>query len=529
MTRKIAMNTIRQVVQRLAQGQSYGKIQGEMKVSKGWISKINGTIEANELTHEKFLQLTDQEIHQKLYPPTSKARDEPNWEEVNEQLKMKHMTRLLAYEHYRENCPGHKPYSYSSFCRMFDDWKQEHLPLETFTNLDAVPGDCLEIDFAGDPLIWVDKDAVIHKERLFVATLPYSGMIFAQVFPDETQLSWIQGTLEALEYFGGVPNNLIMDNAKALVTRADGICGDIQPAVLDFCEHYGIRGNTCAPASPKQKNRVEASVCMVERWIIGKLKLKQKGPILAGNKEYLKGMVRKCLDSLNERPWQGRGESRKSCFMNEEKHLLKPLPPYSYSSGTWKVLKVDRGHCIRLSEDGGHRYSVPAEYVGKKMHVKITKNHVKIFDYESGVFLATHNRCYGNDVDKTHILREHLTPAEAKTRLTPEQWIAYFHQKGNLDKEICRTFVLNSFKSAFNGRRLCGEVRKQVKVYPKETVEKAMSACNELDIYTTRFFRSQCESIFASELVESVAANKTSGQEVDYVTATHENIRNDYE
>ena len=241
MTRKIAMNTIRQVVQRLAQGQSYGKIQGEMKVSKGWISKINGAIEANELTHEKFLQLTDQEIHQKLYPPTSKARHEPNWEEVNEQLKMKHMTRLLAYEHYRENCPGHKPYSYSSFCRMFDDWKQEHLPLETFTNLDAVPGDCLEIDFAGDPLIWVDKDAVVHKERLFVATLPYSGMIFAQVFPDETQLSWIQGTLEALEYFGGVPNNLIMDNAKALVTRADGICGDIQPAVLDFCEHYGMR------------------------------------------------------------------------------------------------------------------------------------------------------------------------------------------------------------------------------------------------------------------------------------------------
>lgn len=56
-----------------------------------------------------------------------------------------------------------------------------------------------------------------------------------------------------------------------------------------------------------------------------------------------------------------------------------------------------------------------------------------------------------------------------------------------------------------------------------------MSACNELDIYTTRFFRSQCESIFASELVESVAANKTSGQEIDYVTATHENIRNDYE
>lgn len=57
--------------------------------------------------------------------------------------------------------------------------------------------------------------------------------------------------------------------------------------------------------------------------------------------------------------------------------------------------KGDRGHCIRLSEDGGHRYSVPAEYVGQKMHVKITKNHVKIFDYESGVFLATHKGVSG--------------------------------------------------------------------------------------------------------------------------------------
>lgn len=156
MTRKIAMNTIRQVVQRLAQGYSFATIHRELKVSKGWIIKIKAALEANNLFLDQFLGLADPEIHQILYPPTSKARREPDWVEVNRQLKMNHMTLSLAYDHYRANCTDQSSYSYSSYCRLFDEWKQGPLPLDTFNNLDVVPGDSMKIDFAGDPLIWVD-------------------------------------------------------------------------------------------------------------------------------------------------------------------------------------------------------------------------------------------------------------------------------------------------------------------------------------------------------------------------------------
>lgn len=68
-----------------------------------------------------------------------------------------------------------------------------------------------------------------------------------------------------------------MDNAKALVIRADRNYGIIPPVILDICSHYDMQAITCVPASPKQKNRVEASACKVERWIAGKLQLKQIG------------------------------------------------------------------------------------------------------------------------------------------------------------------------------------------------------------------------------------------------------------
>lgn len=218
MTRKIAMNSIRAVVSRLSLGLNYSVIQREVHVSKGLISKIAQAVKSSNLTPDAFLQLSDHEIHAKLYPPTKHSRQEPDWSEINEQLKIKHSTLQLAYEHYYQNHSGvNLPYSYSSFCRICQQWRQSQLPFEPYVNLDLDPGEKIEIDFAGDPLTWTDQFSQIHHARLFLAALPYSGMIFAQVFENEKQAAWMQGIVEALAYFGGAAKNLVLDNAKALV------------------------------------------------------------------------------------------------------------------------------------------------------------------------------------------------------------------------------------------------------------------------------------------------------------------------
>ena len=46
-------------------------------------------------------------------------------------------------------------------------------------------------------------------------------MMFAEAFDNERQSSWLDGITDALEYFGGSPEVLVMDNAKALIKTTD--------------------------------------------------------------------------------------------------------------------------------------------------------------------------------------------------------------------------------------------------------------------------------------------------------------------
>ena len=321
----------------------------------------------------------------------------------------------------------------------------------------------------------------------------------------------------------------MMDNAKALVRHANWTQGDIQPVILDLCEHYGMNAQTCRVHHPKDKNRVEASVNMVERWIIGKLHLQGEGHALAKDREQLREMVLKHLNELNQRPWQGRNATRRACFEEEERSRLQPLPDHPYEHGEWKVYTVDKGHCIRLSKaNGAHRYSVPARFIGKRMHVKLTQDKVQIYDAESGVFLATHERNHSAVGMKTHILPEHLTPEEKRTRLSPDQWVDLFSSKIGIDRSVAEKFVAQAFKSDFNGRRLCGVVRSSKRSYTLQVIERAMQAMLEVDIWSISFFQKQCETIHLNDRSGNLFDNRQT-EDADYLTTEHDNIRDDYE
>lgn len=526
MTRKIAMTTIRTVLTMLNSGFSYCKIRHHTGASNGFINKL-ASVARPDL--EAFLKLSDEEIYERVYPKTPNSHCEPDWEAVNDLLQKKHMTLQLVYDEYCRVNAGQKIYSYSSFCRHYADKKPNWEPQELFTNLHYVAGDVMEIDFAGDDLIWVDEYAEVHRDRVFVAALPASGLIYAQAFENERQQAWVQGVVEALEYFGGVPRNLVMDNAKALVRHANWTNGDIQPVILDLCEHYGMTAQTCRVQHPKDKNRVEASVNMVERWIIGKLHLQAEGHALAKDREQLQEMVRKHMNELNQRPWQGRNVSRRACFEEEEKSSLQPLPAHSYEHGEWKVYTVDKGHCIRLNRaNGSHRYSVPAKFIGKRMYVKLTEEKVQIYDGETGMFLAAHERCHSAVGMKTHLLPEHLTPEEKRTRLSPDQWVELFSTRLGIERTIVEKFVAQAFKSDFNGRRLCGVVRALKRSFSVQVIERAMQVMLDTDIWTIAFFQQQCETIQLDDRSGNLFEDRHE-DDADYVTTEHDNIRDDYE
>lgn len=128
------------------------------------------------------------------------------------------------------------------------------------------------------------------------------------------QQSWISGIVHALEYFGGTPQVLVMDNAKALIKHSSWYEGEVQQTVRSLCNYYDIEPWACQPRRPKQKNRVEAGAGLAQRWIIAAIEL--ESPPMARDLDDLNEQVKAKLEELNNAPFiaTGRSDSRRQMF-----------------------------------------------------------------------------------------------------------------------------------------------------------------------------------------------------------------------
>lgn len=287
----------------------------------------------------------------------------------------------------------------------------------------------MEINFAGDNLEWIDPNCDVQRARLFIAVLPYSNLTYVEAFPNEKQQSWISGIVHALEYSGGTPQVLVMDNAQALVRHSSWYEGEVQQTVRSLCNYYDIEPWACQPRRSKQKNRVEAGVRLAQRRIIAAMEL-ERTP-MARDLDHLNEQVKAKLEELNNAPFTatGRSDSRRQMFEDDEREYLGRLPLQAFCPLDIRALVVDRGHCVRISGDG-HRYSTPPEYIGKRVSVTITDDKVYIYDLDSWVKIAEHKRYKNVQGNKTHLLTEHLTDAERKYRRQPREWVAEFVKAG---------------------------------------------------------------------------------------------------
>jgi len=100
----------------------------------------------------------------------------------------------------------------------------------------------MQIDFGEK---WIEVAGERVKAFVFVATLGYSRCTFARVYPTLRQRHWLEGLEAAVRHFGGVPEECVVDNAKALVLRWQGDRPVFHPEFQAFCHHWGMRPRAC--------------------------------------------------------------------------------------------------------------------------------------------------------------------------------------------------------------------------------------------------------------------------------------------
>lgn len=178
------------------------------------------------------------------------------------------------------------------------------------------------VDWAGSKVPIVSSSTgEVTEASVFVACLGYSSYTYAEAFENEKTPAWLAGHCRAFRHFEGVTELVVPDNPKTGVTKADYYDPDVNPVYQAWAEHYGIAVLPARPYKPQDKAKVESAVKTTGMWILARLR-----NMTFFSLSELNTAIWELLEELNDRPFQKRPGSRRTCYEELEKPELRALP-----------------------------------------------------------------------------------------------------------------------------------------------------------------------------------------------------------
>lgn len=350
--------------------------------------------------------LTEEELAATLSKNTvlGSQRDQsfvlPDYEYVHQELAKKHVTLTLLWEEYVDHCleQGTRYYKETQFRHYYHQFAKTK---KCTIRLEHKPGVSLQVDWAGTKIGYYDEDiGELSEGHLFVAVLPCSQLIYAEVFRNEKLAVWIKGHINCFRYLGGVPKTITPDNLKTGVSKANFYEPSINRSYQEMAEYYGTVILPARVRKPKDKAAVENSVKIVSQRILAKLRNQRFHTFLD-----LKEAVANALETINSSPLRGKERSRWDAFLTEEKDYLLTLPTEDFELSEWAVAKVQANCHIAYRN---YFYSVPFEHLGETVDVRATQNTVEIFYHHRRI--ASHKREWGQKRYAT--VPDHMPPGK---------------------------------------------------------------------------------------------------------------------
>ena len=238
--RTLTVRKIREILRmKWTLGLSDRQVSASMNIAHSTVGEYLKRAEQAGLDWEQAQGLEEAELKAKLFPPKSpgsKQRPEPNWEQIEKELKQKGVTRMLLWQEYLAEHPD--GYGYSQFCERFRRWAKGQ---ETPTmRKPKKAGEEAEVDYAGLTMPVIDPHTgEITQAEIFVGVLGASGLIYAEAQADQSKPNWVRGHVRMFEFFGGVPRIVRPDNLKSGVSKASFYEPDLNPTYHELSVHYG--------------------------------------------------------------------------------------------------------------------------------------------------------------------------------------------------------------------------------------------------------------------------------------------------
>lgn len=239
-----------------------------------------------------------------------------------------------------------------------------------FRRLESAPGQEAQVDFgAGAPIVGTDGRR--RKTHVFRIVLSHSRKAYSEVTFRQTTDDFLEALANAFEFFGGVPETVVIDNLKAAVKHPDWFDPVLVPKVAAFATYYGTVILPTKPYTPRHKGKVERGIDYVQ----------ENG---------LKGRRFASLQEQNQhlRHWEANvadtrihGTTRRQVsqvFSEVEQAALRPLPRERFANFHEAQRKVNRDGHVEVAKA---YYSAPPEYLGRTVWVRWDVRLVRIFNH----------------------------------------------------------------------------------------------------------------------------------------------------
>ena len=384
----VVVTDYRLILTLLLRGLSYRQIEANAACSHRAIARAKKVLDTHQWSTEaQITALTRQDLDT-LFTDGRRLTSEdfltPNFDAIT-RARSRHKKpslRQLWTQYLDHPAPASLAYySYDRFCELVAEHVATHDLTAVITHQ---PAHTMQVDWAGTPMATTDPiTGKTQKVHVFVATLPYSGMIFACGQPDQKMGAWLDAHRQAFDYFGGVTQVIIPDNASTASNRitATDTARDVNATYQQFLQHYGTAAAPTRSYKPKDKASVEAGVKIITGKVITALAER-----FFVDLDDVNDAIYTRVDQINTAtPFRGRDTCRRVLFDADEKNLMIALPAASWQQVTWRKATVGRDFHVQIDTV---KYSVPYRLAGSKVDARITGTRLDVM--ADGDIVATH-------------------------------------------------------------------------------------------------------------------------------------------
>ncbi|MEX0739586.1 MAG: IS21 family transposase [Pseudohongiella sp.] len=491
-------------------GLSYRSISQALDIGYGTVVDYLERAEKASLGWPLPVDLNERDLGRLLFPTQPRTGQrrfaEPDFVVVHQELRRKSVTKQLLWQEYRQQHPD-DGYSYAQFCHRYLKWLG--CQQRSMRQLHRA-GEKLFVDYCGPTMEVVSPDTgEIRRAQIFVAVLGASNYTFACASWSQKQQDWLSAHVQALTFFGGVPEIIVPDNLKSAVRKTHRYEPTITASYQQLAAHYQCAIIPARPYKPKDKSKAEVAVQIVERWIMARLRHHTFFTLASLNQA-----IQALLIDLNERPFKKLPGSRRSQFEQLEKPALRPLPsqPYQYAE-----IKQARVHIDYHVEYDKHYYSVPHHLV--KQPVEVHASDSLISFYSHGQRVASHARSYRQGAHST--CAEHMPGTHrAVHEWSGERFVQWANEIGSHTAELVSHLLERKRHQEQNYRSVLA-LLSNAKKYGRARLNQACGRALQINSPT----RSSVESILKNGLDHLALERSVDERQEELDLDHHENVR----